>query len=192
MKKRMDRKQLIRISKYLCKHLRHQPERLGLELAPGGWVAVEDLLAALKRNNFPVSRSELERVVADNDKQRFSFDPTGEMIRANQGHSVDVDLCLEPVPPPFRLYHGTARQNLEPILRTGLRRMGRHHVHLCRTPKEARMVGARRGRPVVLEVDAAAMAEAGHRFFVSDNDVWLAEKVPPGFVGPLEPEDSPN
>jgi putative RNA 2'-phosphotransferase len=182
----MDRKRQIRISKYLSRHLRHRPERLGLELAPGGWVPVDDLLAALRRNNLPVSRSELERVVADNDKQRFSFDPSREMIRANQGHSVDVDLCLEPVPPPSRLYHGTARQSLAPILRLGLKRMGRHHVHLCRTPEEARKVGARRGRPVVLEVDAAGMAKAGHRFFVSDNDVWLAEEVPPRFLRSTE------
>jgi putative RNA 2'-phosphotransferase len=188
----MDRKQHIKISKYLCKHLRHQPERLGLELLPGGWVPVDDLLAALRKNNFPVSRSELEQVVTENDKQRFSFDPSKEMIRANQGHSIEVDLGLEPVSPPSRLYHGSARQNLAPILRTGLRRMGRHHVHLCRTPEEARMVGARRGRPVVLEVDSAGMAEAGHRFFVSDNDVWLAEEVPPGFVRPLETEGSPR
>jgi len=186
----METKRRVRISKYLSKHLRHQPERLGLELSPGGWVPVEELLAALRMNNFPVSRRELEQVVAENDKQRFSLDQNKEMIRANQGHSIDVDLGLEPVSPPIRLYHGTARQNLDPILHTGLRRMGRHHVHLCRLPEEARKVGARRGRPVVLAIDAAGMAEAGHRFFVSDNDVWLVEKVQPRFLSRLEPNGS--
>lgn len=183
----MDRKRLIKVSKYLSKHLRHHPERLGLELSPGGWVPVEDLLQAMKRNNFPVSRSELELVVAENDKQRFSFDASKDMIRATQGHSILVDLGLEPVQPPKRLYHGTSWQNLSPILSTGLRRMGRNHVHLCSSPGEARQVGARRGRPVVLEIDAAGMAKAGHRFFLSDNGVWLVEEVPPRFARPLEP-----
>ncbi|MEF8824578.1 MAG: RNA 2'-phosphotransferase [Desulfohalobiaceae bacterium] len=188
----MDSKRLIHISKYLSKHLRHRPDRLALELFPGGWVPVDELLAALGKNNFPVTRRELEQVVAENDKQRFSLDQSGEMIRANQGHSVEVDLGLEPVPPPERLYHGTARQNLAPILQAGLARMGRHHVHLCRTPEEARKIGARRGRPVVLEIDAAGMERKGYRFFVSDNDVWLTEEVPPRLLRPLEPGGSPD
>src|SRR4051812_18542531 len=111
----MDDKRLVRISKYLSKHLRHNPERLGLELMPGGWVPVEALLAACERE-MPISRAELEEVVARNNKQRFSFDPTGTLIRANQGHSTPVDLQLQPAEPPPVLYHGTARQALRSIM----------------------------------------------------------------------------
>src|ERR1700730_4954546 len=96
----MDDAALVKISKYLTKHLRHQPERLGLTLAPGGWVAVETLLASCRRNNFPITRADLDEVVVRNDKQRFSFDATRELIRANQGHSVEVDLKLETMTPP--------------------------------------------------------------------------------------------
>ena len=96
----MDDARLIKVSKYLSKHLRHQPERLGLTLAEGGWVGVDDLLAACARQRFPITRAELDEVVARNDKQRFALDPTGTKIRANQGHSVAVDLGLEPVEPP--------------------------------------------------------------------------------------------
>src|SRR4051794_40064836 len=103
----MDRQRLVRISKYLSLHLRHRPERLGLDLAPGGWVEVDVLLAAAAGDRFPISREELVEVVRENDKQRFSFDEDGRRIRANQGHSAPVDLGLEPVPPPDVLYHGT-------------------------------------------------------------------------------------
>ncbi len=181
----MDSQRLVKISKYLSKHLRHQPERLGLELAPGGWVRVDDLLAALARNNFPVTREQLEAVVAGNDKQRFAFDPTGTLIRANQGHSTPVDLRLEPATPPALLYHGTASDNVEPIRRTGLLKMARHHVHLSIDVPTATKVGARHGKPVVFEVDAAAMHAAGYTFSVSANGVWLTDAVPPEYLRPL-------
>src|SRR3954470_1682346 len=105
----MDSQQTVKISKYLSKHLRHQPERLGLQLEEGGWVSVDALLAACARHHFPISRAQLDEVVATNDKQRFAFDDTGTRLRANQGHSVDVDLQLEPLAPPALLYHGTPR-----------------------------------------------------------------------------------
>src|SRR3954469_24639597 len=178
----MDNNRLVKVSKYLSKHLRHQPERLGLTLAPGGWVEVEELLAALAANNFPVTRSELAETVARNDKQRFSFDPTGRLIRANQGHSVEVDLQLETRQPPPVLYHGTGEGSLESILAHGLGKMARHHVHLSVDVETAKRVGARHGRAVVLEVDAAAMAEAGYEFFVSANGVWLVDSVPAEFL----------
>src|SRR5689334_6859544 len=100
----MDDKALVKISKYLSKYLRHEPERLGLTLAPGGWVPVDDLLAASASHGFPITRAQLDEVVARNNKQRFSLDPTGTLIRANQGHSVDIDLQLEPTTPPNVLY----------------------------------------------------------------------------------------
>ena len=178
----MDKTRLVKISKYLSKHLRHQPERLGLVLAPGGWVEVEHLLRALEANNFPVTRAELEETVARNDKQRFSFDQTNQLIRANQGHTVEVDLQLEPTIPPPILYHGTGERSLESILSSGLVKMARHHVHLSADVETARRVGARHGRAVVLVVKAAEMAEAGYEFFVSANGVWLVDSVPARFL----------
>jgi len=181
----MDSQRLVRISKYLSKHLRHQPERLGLTLSPGGWVPVADLLAACAAHDFPVSHEELNEVVASSDKQRFAFDESGTRIRANQGHSAAVDLQLQPVTPPNLLYHGTAESTVPLILRDGLRRMARHHVHLSADVPTARKVGARHGRPAVLVVDAAAMHRAGHAFFVSANGVWLVDAVPPEYLRPL-------
>ena len=178
----MDERRLVKISKYLSKHLRHQPERLGLALAPGGWVEVDALLAACAKHNFPVSREELDEVVARNDKQRFSFDGGRRLIRANQGHSVEVDLRLERATPPAALYHGTGERSAESILADGLRRMARHHVHLSADVETAMKVGARRGRPVVFEVSAGAMAAAGHAFYLSANGVWLVESVPPQYL----------
>lgn len=173
---------LIRISKRLSYHLRHHPDELGLTLEPGGWVPVDELLAALARKGMAISRAELEEVVARNNKRRFAFDETGERIRANQGHSVEVDLGLEPVEPPAELYHGTGERAVAAILREGLRKMRRHHVHLSADQETARAVGARHGRPVVLIVDAAAMHKAGHRFYRSANGVWLVDEVPATFL----------
>ena len=172
----------VKVSKYLAKHLRHQPERLGLTLGAGGWVDVDELLAACAAAGFALSRAELDAVVAGSDKQRFAFDETSTLIRANQGHSVAVDLALEPVAPPAVLYHGTGHGAVTAILRDGLRAMGRHHVHLSPDVDTARRVGARHGRPVVLRVDAAAMAAAGHVFFCTANGVWLTDTGPPAYL----------
>jgi putative RNA 2'-phosphotransferase len=178
----MDKARLVKISKYLSKHLRHEPERLGLTLLPGGWVEVEALLDACAASRFPVSWPELLEVVRTSDKQRFSFDPTETLIRANQGHSTPVDLQLEPVPLPDVLYHGTAEHHLEAILAEGLKKMSRHHVHLSRDVATATKVGARHGKPLVLVVDAAAMTRKGILFYCSANGVWLVDSVPPEYL----------
>lgn len=177
-----EERRLLRLNKYLSKHLRHRPDRLGLELGAGGWVAVDALLEACARQRFPISRKELEDVVARNDKKRFAFDPSGTLIRAQQGHSVPVDLLLEPVKPPAELYHGTPERNLKTILCGGLRSMGRHHVHLSADEATASTVARRRGRPVVLVVDARAMRRDGWDFYRSGNGVWLVEHVPPRYL----------
>jgi putative RNA 2'-phosphotransferase len=182
----MDPNRLVTVSKFLSKHLRHQPEALGLTLESGGWVGVADLLAACNRARFPITRDELLEVIANNDKQRFSLDDTGNRIRANQGHSTPVDLQLEPATPPDVLYHGTPTKTVPVVLRDGLERMARHHVHLSRTPEDARKVGARRGKPVVLVVDAAAMSRDGITFFCSANGVWLVDSVPPRYLRVLD------
>lgn len=178
----MNEERLIKVSKHLSKHLRHQPERLGLTLAPGGWVAVDELLAACAAHGLRLTRAELDEVATKNSKQRFSFDPGGTQIRANQGHSVDVDLDLAPSVPPDVLFHGTGHRAVEVIRREGLHKMSRHHVHLSRDQATARQVGGRHGRPVIFAVDTAAMRDAGHIFYCSDNGVWLVEAVPPEFL----------
>jgi putative RNA 2'-phosphotransferase len=178
----MNAERLVKVSKYLSKHLRHQPERLGLTLAPGGWVDVDVLLEALRKHNLAVSYAELEEVVAKNDKQRFSFDDSGKRIRANQGHSVEVDLQLEAIDPPHTLYHGTGAGSVESILKMGLLKFSRHHVHLSSDVKTAIKVGARHGKPVVFEVQAEAMQREGYEFFRSANGVWLVNEVPPKYL----------
>lgn len=170
----------MKVSKYLSKHLRHQPERIGLTLDANGWVEVDALLRATADHRFPISRAELDHVVAVNDKRRFTIE--GDRIRANQGHTVEVDLDLPPAEPPAYLYHGTVALSLDAIRAEGLRPMNRHHVHLSPDRETATRVGARRGRPVVLPVDAGAMHRDGHVFRVSANGVWLAESVPPRYL----------
>jgi putative RNA 2'-phosphotransferase len=180
----LDPKRLVKTSKYLSRHLRHDPARLGLTLEPGGWVEVDALLRACAARSFALTEAELREVVEKNDKQRFSFDQSGRRIRANQGHSVDIDLDLPAADPPPVLFHGTGRGSVDAIMREGLSRMGRDHVHLSPDVPTALRVGGRHGRPVVLQVDAAGMAANGHQFYVSDNGVWLTEAVPPRYLQP--------
>ncbi len=178
----MNNSRVIKISKYLSKHLRHKPERIGITVQPGGWVGVDELLAACKKYQFPITYTELEEVVYTNEKQRFSFDETGTLIRANQGHSIEIDLQLEPQVPPGVLYHGTGHRSVKSILKTGLSKMSRHHVHLSLDIATAKNVGARHGKPVVFTVDAAAMHTTGFTFYCSDNGVWLVDSVPPEYL----------
>ncbi|MGI5203128.1 RNA 2'-phosphotransferase [Spirillospora sp. CA-108201] len=176
----MDERRAVKISKYLAKHLRHRPERIGLTLDPEGWADVADLLSAAAAHGFALTRADLEHVVAVNDKKRYEL--AGDRIRAVQGHTVPVSLNLPVTPPPKLLFHGTVRRSVDPILREGLLPMGRHAVHLSPDRETARRVGARRGAPVVLTVRAGRMAAAGHEFRVSANGVWLVDAVPPEYL----------
>ena len=178
----MNDKRMVRVSKFLSKHLRHEPETLGLTLQAGGWVGVEELLAACRKAGVELTRAELDEVVRRSDKQRFAFDDGGSRIRANQGHSVEVDLQLQPSEPPAVLYHGTGAQFVEAILADGLKKMSRHHVHLSEEVPTAIKVGSRHGTPVVLAIDAAAMRQAGVLFYRSANGVWLVDAVPPPYL----------
>ena len=178
----MDPKRLVRVSKFLSLHLRHQPVALGLTLEPGGWVPVADLLAGAGAVGFPITPDELAEVLRASDKQRFAFDPTGAKVRANQGHSAEVDLQLEPAEPPAELYHGTAEPAVAAILADGLSKMARHHVHLSPDAATAAKVGSRHGSLVMLVVDATAMRAAGLVFFRSANGVWLVDAVPPEYL----------
>ncbi|WP_432827109.1 RNA 2'-phosphotransferase [Dactylosporangium sp. CA-092794] len=165
----------------MSKVLRHDPERVGLTLDRAGWVPVPEFLAAMG-----LSRETLDAVVAGSDKQRFAVavgDDGVERIRANQGHSVPVELGLAEAEPPELLFHGTSRAVLASIQATGINKGGRHHVHLSPDTDTARRVGARRGGAIViLTVLAGEMGRAGHAFYRSDNGVWLTDAVPPEFI----------
>ena len=178
----MNQSRAIKISKFLSYHLRHRPDKIGLELAPGGWLSVDELLAASKKHSFEIERDELDEVVASSDKKRFSFNSTGTLIRANQGHSLEVDLQLEEAIPPKVLYHGTGQGAVESIRQMGLSKMSRHHVHLSVDMVTAKKVGQRHGRPVVFAVNAAAMHGAGYKFYCSNNGVWLVDHVPSEYL----------
>jgi putative RNA 2'-phosphotransferase len=166
-------------SRRLSYVLRHRPDSIGVALDASGWVDVADLLTALSSHGLRLTRAQLDEVVRTSDKQRFAYDATGTRIRANQGHSVPVDLRLTPSQPPPVLYHGTSEHFVAAILLEGLSRRGRHHVHLCGDIDTARRVSVRRKAPVVLRVDAAAMVAEGTPFYRSANGVWLVDSVPP-------------
>lgn len=180
-------KRYTSISKFLSLILRHKPEVAGIELDEQGWVEIDVLLAACAAHGRALSRADLDYVVANNNKQRFAVSDDGLRIRANQGHSVAVDLGYEAVEPPELLYHGTAVQNLPSIRRQGLVKGKRHHVHLSADEATATAVGQRHGKPVVLTVKAGEMAQAGFLFFLSANGVWLKETVPYLYID--EPTD---
>jgi putative RNA 2'-phosphotransferase len=173
----MDKK-LVRISKFLSLVLRHKPETIGLSLDRRGWARVDELIAAANRAGVPLDQALLRQVVEQNDKQRFALSHDGLRIRASQGHSLPVDLGLEPLVPPQFLYHGTASRFLNSIRRQGLVPRGRMHVHLSPDEPTALRVGKRHGKPVVLTVQAGRMHRDGFRFYLSANGVWLTGKVP--------------
>lgn len=171
-----------RISKLMSLVLRHKPEHLDLNLDENGWVKVDLLLAAMQRQGLDVDQKLLEEVVRDNDKQRFAFNDDRTQIRANQGHSIDVDVELEEKTPPSILLHGTVEKFLVLIRESGLKKMSRQHVHLSADLATASKVGSRRGKPVILKIDAAKMEKDGHAFYLSANGVWLTDHVPPSFI----------
>ncbi|HUQ06980.1 MAG TPA: RNA 2'-phosphotransferase [Kofleriaceae bacterium] len=171
-----------RTSKLLSYVLRHHPDAAGVTLDPQGWVDVDALLRGLNARGTVLTRTDLDRIVAADRKGRYAYSDDGARIRANQGHSVEVDLGYEPAVPPALLYHGTAEPNVASIMATGLDRRERHHVHLSAAVATARQVGGRHGRPVVLNVDAARMHADGFAFFVTANGVWLVERVPPAYL----------
>jgi putative RNA 2'-phosphotransferase len=168
---------LVKTSKRMSYVLRHRPDSIGITLSPDGWVGVDELLRALAHHGTRITRDELETVVAANDKQRFIIE--GDRIRANQGHSVPVDLGLAPATPTRMLFHGTARHNLDSIFLDGLVKGRRHHVHLSADVETAIKVGVRHGAPVVLAVDTVSMIAENLLFYRSDNGVWLTDHVPP-------------
>jgi putative RNA 2'-phosphotransferase len=175
-------KKLTTISKFMSLVLRHQPQAIGLTLDGAGWTGIDDLLARAATAGRNITRDQLNEVVATCDKRRFALSDDGLRIRANQGHTVDVDLGFAPLQPPTLLFHGTASRFLDSVLATGLERRSRHHVHLTADPATGEAVGRRYGKPVLLRIAAGAMAAQGHVFFCSANGVWLVDAVPAPFI----------
>jgi putative RNA 2'-phosphotransferase len=177
----MDR-ELITISKFLSLILRHKPETIGLQLADDGWADIDQLLHGARAHGTRLDHDLLLRVVHENDKQRFAISEDGRRIRANQGHSIAVDLALEPRTPPPMLYHGTVARFLDSIRQHGLQPGDRQHVHLSPDTRTAESVGRRRGKPIVLTVGALDMHAIGKAFYFSQNGVWLTGHVPIEFI----------
>ena len=173
----MSNKNLTRISKYLSLILRHKPEVAGIELDKHGWAKVDEILVALK-----IDMNTLEEIVRTDEKMRYSFNDTKNLIRANQGHSIDVDVELDEGIPTHKLYHGTISKSLESIMKEGLSKQSRKYVHLSVDIDTAVKVGSRRGKPVILEIDAERMHADGYKFFVSKNNVWLTDSVPVEYI----------
>lgn len=169
----MNKNNIKKISKFLSLILRHKPETINLKLDENGWADVDELIA--KSKNIKLTKELINEVVRDNDKQRFIIEEN--KIRANQGHSIEVDLELKAVTPPDILYHGTATRFLDSIMQTGLSKQARQHVHLSQELETATAVGKRHGKLVILEVDAKKMFDEGFEFYLSENGVWLTDVV---------------
>lgn len=169
-------------SRHLSYVLRHRPDSIGLALDPGGWADVDELVERSRTAGHAIDRERVTRIVETSDKRRFALSEDGTRIRANQGHSIEVDLGLAPLTPPAVLFHGTATRFLDAIRAEGLRPGSRRFVHLSADEATAVEVGRRHGEPVVLHVDAARMHADGGTFYVAENGVWLTERVDPDYL----------
>ena len=175
----MNSNDLISSSKFLSLVLRHRPDKINLELDKEGWAYTKSL-----SDKSGISISDIEEIVRSNNKKRFEFSSDKIKIRACQGHSVDVNLNLNPKNPPFILYHGTSDINLDSIKKEGLKAMNRQHVHLSLDKETAEKVGKRhKGKTVILEISAKNHVNSENaKYFESTNGVWLTENVPPNYI----------
>jgi len=173
---------IVKASRFLSLVLRHNPSKIDLILDEQGWANVNELLERMNQRNFNLDRNDLELIVEKNNKKRFTFSEDGDFIRANQGHSIAIDLALEPIKPPLQLFHGTATKSVSVILREGLKKMRRQHVHLSDNMDTAVNVGGRHGKPVVLIVESRQMYKDGFEFFCSKNGVWLTDRIPAKYI----------
>lgn len=172
----------IKLSRFLSLILRHKPEEIGLTLDNQGYLEVEKLLQGINNTGRKIDKDILDEIVASDNKQRYSYNHDGTKIRANQGHSVKVDLGLTKSKPPEFLYHGTVERFLDSISKQGLLRMGREYVHLSDNIETAKNVGTRRGKPIILVINAEEMYNDGLEFYLSENNVWLVENVPVKYI----------
>lgn len=177
----MEEERLKKISKALSYWLRHHPEDIGIIISHNGWTDVKKLLEKANQK-ITFDFNELKYVVQNNDKNRFSLSEDMCSIRANQGHSIPVELDLLQVLPPKTLYHGTPTKNVSSILKEGLNKANRHHVHLSKDQETAAKVGSRRGEYTILKIEALKMRAEGHKIYMSDNGVYLVDEVPPEYI----------
>lgn len=178
----MNAKEKLKISKFLSLVLRHKPEIANIYLDLEGWCLVDDLIPSLS-DKFNIDLLDLEHIVSDCRKQRFSFSEDGKKIRANQGHSISVEIEHEEKEPPNTLFHGTQTSYIESIKKSGLEKRNRLHVHLSKDIETAKNVGSRRGKNItILNIDSERMYEDGFKFFLSKNGVWLIDYVPPQYI----------
>ncbi|MFT3682496.1 MAG: RNA 2'-phosphotransferase [Ferruginibacter sp.] len=175
-------KQVKHISKFMSLVLRHQPEEIGLQLDENGWADVDELIKKMNIKGIKVDRELLNIVVGTNDKKRFAFNEDKTRIRASQGHSVDIDLALVPAVPPEFLYHGTGEKSVAAILKEGIQKMSRQHVHLSKDKTTAINVGSRHGKPVILTIRSGDMHRDGLLFYLSENGVWLTNFVEEKYI----------
>lgn len=174
----INEKENIRIGKFLSLVLRHKPETIDLTLDDNGWADIKELIQKMNNYGFHITIDILDYVVDTNNKKRYSYDETKNRIRANQGHSIEVELDLEEAEPPQYLYHGTGEKSVNSILATGLEKRNRQHVHLSKDIETAILVGKRHGKPKVFVVASAQMKIEGFSFYLSKNNVWLIDNVP--------------
>ena len=167
-------------SKFISLILRHKPETIGIALDEHGWAKVDEPIAGVGKSR-PFTMSDLEEIVRTDEKQRFSFNDDKTLIRANQGHSIPVDVELEELVPPEFLYHGTGEKYVSSIEKQGILPKSRLYVHLSADYETAVKVGSRHGKPVVFCVLSGKMSSVGFRFFRSVNGVWLTNEVPVGY-----------
>lgn len=170
------------VSKFLSLILRHKPEEIGIQLDQHGWANVAELISKMGENGTILTMGKLENIVETDSKGRYSFNHDKTLIRANQGHSIKVDLELKPVEPPEVLYHGTADRFIDSIMKSGLKPISRNHVHLSSDIETALKVGKRHGKAIILTINAQEMALKGHKFYISTNGVWLTDAVPTEFI----------
>ena len=176
----------VSISKFLSFILRHNPDSIHLQLDKHGWASIDEFIEnAKKYAHKDITYDMIEHIVNHNDKQRFALSADGEKIRANQGHSIHIDLGLTPIIPPDVLYHGTAIRFYEAIMAQGIKPMNRQYVHLSETEETAINVGSRHGKPIVLKILSSEMRQDGFIFYKSENGVWLTNRVPKNYIRPL-------
>lgn len=175
------RSSMVKLSRYISMLLRHKPEAAGITLDKNGWADVDELIRGICRTRY-IDRKMLEKIVAEDEKQRYSFSSDKTRIRANQGHSVDVDVELEEKEPPEILWHGSAEQFGNSIDCSGILPKSRQYVHLSSDRETAVKVGSRHGAPIVYTVRSGKMFKDGYRFFLSANGVWLTKRVPVDYI----------
>ena len=178
---------IMQLSKFISLILRHKPDVIGITLDRYGWANVQELIAGINATgNHHIDLGMLREIVQADEKNRYSFSEDQTMIRANQGHSISVDVGLKETAPPDVLYHGTGEKSVSEIDRLGLLPMSRLYVHLSSDYETAEQVGKRHGKPIVYLVDCKGMATQGYKFYLSSNQVWLTEMVPVQFLKKTE------